>query len=115
LEIHAAPDGCLVRKRISAWYSERNCALCSTPLNGSDWIQRQPGVLTPDGTTTRLWEEIPAGELPQVLATHRPVCWKCQASETLRRERPDLVIDRDFEILAADNPHPDVPRPKWLH
>jgi hypothetical protein len=32
--------------------------------------------------------------LPEVFLTYAPVCWDCHIAETLRREHPELIVDR---------------------
>jgi hypothetical protein len=44
----------------------------------------------------RPWEEVPAETLPDVLASHRPVCFDCYVSETFRRDHPELVLDNPW-------------------
>jgi hypothetical protein len=42
------------------------------------------------------WQEVAPETLPQVLATHRPVCFDCYVAETFRRQHPELVIDNPW-------------------
>jgi hypothetical protein len=48
--------------------------------------------MSPDGRTME-WGEVRVEDLPEVLRTHRPVCWNCHVAESFRRQYPDLVID----------------------
>jgi len=48
--------------------------------------------MTPSGSTLE-WRDIRPEFVPDVLNTHRAVCWDCHVAETFRRTRPDLVID----------------------
>ena len=59
--------------------------LCGWPLGDI------PSLLGPDGTIIE-WTEVPAARLLELLATHRPVCWKCHVVEDLHREHPELVV-----------------------
>src|SRR6266508_5447295 len=55
-QIEAAPDGCLVRQRWSEWYRDSRCALCGREIGEIHWIDRKPGLLTPDSKTID-WSE----------------------------------------------------------
>ena len=90
-QIEEAPDGCLVREKLAAWYADGRCALCGRSIGQIRWIDRKPGLLTPDSKTVD-WSEIAPEELPAVLATHKPVCWNCHLSESFLRRYPDRVV-----------------------
>ena len=36
-------------------------------------------------------------QLPEIFATHQPVCWNCHIAESFRRLHPELVTDRPLE------------------
>jgi hypothetical protein len=90
-QIEEAPDGCLVRERLAAWYADARCTLCGHSIGEIRWIDRKPGLLTPDMRTID-WNEIKPEELPAVLATHKPVCWNCHLAESFLRRYPDRVV-----------------------
>src|SRR5450756_2243919 len=46
-QIEEAPDGCLVREKLAAWYADARCALCGRLIGQIRWIDRKPGLLTP--------------------------------------------------------------------
>jgi hypothetical protein len=92
-QIEAAPENCLVRNILAAWYRDKACVFCRKPLGEMHWLEHKPAVLGPEGRT-REWSEIPAPEIPDVLATHQPVCWDCHMAETFRRQFPELVTER---------------------
>lgn len=91
-QIEAAPSDCLVRTQVTRWYTDKTCALCGKPLGAIDWTERKPAVMAPSGRTFE-WRDIRPETLPDVLTTHRAVCWDCHVAEEFRRARPDLVID----------------------
>jgi hypothetical protein len=101
-QIESRPDDCLVRTVVSEWYEDKSCAVCGKPLGEVDWYERKPAVMDQSGTA-RPWPDVPPETLPQVLATHRPVCFDCYVAETFRREHPELVLD---------NPWAQAPRPR---
>ncbi len=90
-QIEQAPDGCLVRDRLVQWYKDARCALCGREIGEIHWIDRKPGLLTPDSRTID-WSEIAAEQLPAVLSTHKPICWNCHVAESFLRQYPDRVV-----------------------
>jgi hypothetical protein len=66
---------------------------CGSPLGHIDWHERKPALMRPDGNTIE-WHEILPEHLPDVLATHRAVCWNCHIVEGFRRQYPELVVER---------------------
>jgi len=91
-QIEAAPQDCLVSTIISKWYEGRKCVFCGKLFRERKWHDQKPALIGADRKTVQ-WDEIPAERLPEVLETHRPVCWTCHIAETFRREQPDLVSD----------------------
>jgi hypothetical protein len=96
-----SPEHCLVRRMLAEWYRERSCALCGKGFARVDsydhevvwWYDKKPALLSPDGRIVT-WHDLPVETLPDVLATHRAVCWDCVIVDTLRRIRPDRVVMR---------------------
>jgi hypothetical protein len=91
-QIECAPDGCLVRERLEAWYRDTECALCKMSIGQIHWFDYRPGVLTPERHALS-WEEIPPKDLPVALATDQPICSDCLVAESFREKFPDRVID----------------------
>ncbi len=75
-QIEAAPEDCTVRAIVTKWYDDKNCALCGKAIGKIDWLKHKPGVLRPDRKTA-LWSEFRPEMLPEVMATHQPICWDC--------------------------------------
>ena len=92
-DLEAAPHDCLARTIASDWYAGKVCVYCRRPFGELHWHDHAPAVLGADGIT-RQWKDLPAETLPEVMATHYPVCWNCHIAETFRREHADLVIER---------------------
>jgi len=92
-QIEAAPESCLVRNILACWYRGKSCVYCGRPLEAHT-LEHKPCLLSPAQHTLE-WKEVVPEQIPQVLATHRPVCWNCHISETFRRQFPDLVTDRE--------------------
>ncbi|HEY3122926.1 MAG TPA: hypothetical protein VGK70_02565 [Thermoanaerobaculia bacterium] len=91
-EIECAPDGCLVRERLEAWYRDSECALCGMAIGPIRWFQYRPGLLTPERRALS-WEEVPSKDLPAALATDQPICSDCLVAESFREKFPDRVLD----------------------
>jgi hypothetical protein len=79
--IAAAPEEFLVVTIVSRWYQGKTCVCCGKPLGRiTPWAHR-PCLLSPDREISE-WKDIPAENIPRVLATHAPVCWTCLVAET---------------------------------
>jgi hypothetical protein len=92
-EIAAAPDGCLLRLRLAAWYQDKTCALCGKPFHDVHAWEHRPALLGPDRTPLT-WDGVRAEQLDEILATHQPICWDCEVVEWLYRNHPELVVER---------------------
>ena len=95
-EIEAAPQDCLVRTILTRWYAVKSCFYCGKPLSEMHWLEHKPTLMSPDRTSFE-WADIPAQNLPEVLATHKAVCWNCHIAESFRRRYPHLVVDRPWK------------------
>jgi hypothetical protein len=95
LQVEAWPEECLVGNMVKEWYRDKKCVFCGTGFEEDYWLEHKPALLGPDGKT-REWAEVRPELLPDVLSTHKPVCWNCHIAETFRREHPELVVDRDY-------------------
>ena len=94
-QIEAAPDGCRVRALLEQWYAGESCLLCGKPFHRLELGDHKPALMSAD-RVTREWREIAPLELPDVLATHHPVCWDCHVVETLYRTHPELPVERPW-------------------
>ena len=95
-QIEIGPANCLVWNIVSQWYEERNCALCHKPIGRLHHLDHAPALLGPDSKTAE-WKDFRPEQLPDVFSKYQPVCWNCHVTETFRRLRPELVVDRAFE------------------
>jgi hypothetical protein len=93
-QIEESPGECLVWNIVTRWYEGKSCAYCKRPFGHINWHEHRPALKGPDGKTVQ-WTEVEAQHLPDVLATHQPVCWDCHIAESLRRQHPELVTDRE--------------------
>ncbi len=92
-QIEASPTGCLVRTMLDQWYAGSTCAVCGKEIGAIDWYKHKPALMAPDRRTVE-WNDVPAETLPEVLATHFPVCWDCHVVESLVREHPERIVVR---------------------
>jgi len=92
-EIEASPEDCLVRHLLTQWYAGKNCVLCGKPIGEIEWADHKPALMSPDHATVQ-WRDVPAERVPEVLATHQPVCWNCHIVNSVMRGHPELVTDR---------------------
>lgn len=92
-QFEADPENCLVWNIVSKWYEGKNCVLCHKPIGGIHHVDHAPALLGPDFKTTE-WKRFRPEQLPDVFATHQPVCWNCHVAETFRRLHPELVVER---------------------
>jgi hypothetical protein len=107
-EIEAAPHDCLVRVRLGDWYGGKSCALCREPFGTIRWAEAKPGLLSPEGAAL-FWEDVPPEQLPETLATHRPVCCDCVVAERFRQRFGDLVTDRTRAGEGLSDPSRPAP------
>lgn len=95
-QIERAPADCLVRTVVTKWYEGKACAVCQKPLDDIDWLERKPGLIGSTGKA-RPWPDIPAEQLPDALASERPICFDCYVAATFRQEHPELVVDNPWK------------------
>lgn len=95
-QIQEAPEDCLVWNIVTKWYEGQECVYCHKPFGHLDWHDHRPALMDA-GRKTVQWNEVTAETLPDVLATHWPVCWDCHIAESFRREHPDLVVERPIK------------------
>jgi hypothetical protein len=99
-EIQMDPAECLVRNMVKEWYRGKSCAYCQRPFGEIHWHDRKPALLAPDRSSMQ-WNEVAAQKLPEVFATHLPICWNCHSAETSRRRHPEMVTERRWERNAS--------------
>jgi len=95
-QIEAAPGGCLLRNFVSRWYQGETCIYCQRPFREIQWYDHPPALVDVDLKTVQ-WTEVAPEKLPEIFATHWPVCWNCHVAQAFRREHPELVVDRPWK------------------
>ena len=96
-QIEAAPEDCLVRHILTQWYEGKTCALCGKPIDEIQWADHKPALLNGEHKTV-LWQDVPAEQVPDVLATHQAVCWNCHIVNSMILQHPELVVDRSRHV-----------------
>jgi len=94
-QIELAPEGCLVRTIVTKWYEGKKCAICGRLIHEVEWMGHKPALLDPEQRTV-YWDAVAAEKLPEYFTTHQPLCWDCHVAQTLRREHPELVVERPW-------------------
>jgi len=79
--VATAPEEFLVLTILSKWYRDKTCICCGRPLGQIVRWAHKPCLMSPDLQILE-WKNIPAENIPPVLATHAPVCWICLVAET---------------------------------
>ncbi len=95
-QIEADSENCLVWRIVSRWYEGKKCVLCHKPFGPLRHLDHAPALLAPDRNTVE-WTDVHPEQLPAVFSTYQPLCWNCHVTETFRRARPELVVDREYE------------------
>lgn len=98
-QVYAAPENCLLRNIVAAWYEGKRCAVCNGAIGAIVWHERPPALWSPDGTTKE-WTNVAPEELPQIFATHAPLCWTCHLAMSFRREHPELAFERPYPVAT---------------
>ncbi len=103
-QIGSSPENCLVRTLLTNWYKGKSCVFCGKAFQQIDsydheailLYDQKPGLISPEGKIVK-WLDVSVETLPQLLTTHKPVCWNCLIAETFRHQHPELVVDRSWK------------------
>jgi hypothetical protein len=93
LQVELSPEDCLVRNILTSWYAGKHCVSCGRKFSEIHALDHKPALLDDQGETVE-WNEFAPETIPDVLATHYPVCWDCHITESFCRKHPELVVDR---------------------
>jgi hypothetical protein len=98
-QIEADPENCLVWNIVSKWYEGKKCVFCHKTFGELRHVDHAPALLDADHKTVE-WRELRPEQLPEVFATHGPVCWNCHLAATFRRLHPELLVDRGRKLVG---------------
>jgi hypothetical protein len=87
-QIDLSPLGCPIRDLLASWYMGKACVLCGRPFGNFSSFDR-PALLSPEGNVVEC-EAVRPEAVPDVLYTHKPVCWDCKGNER-RSGDPEMV------------------------
>ena len=79
-QIEASPEDCMIKKRLETWYEGKACSCCDKGIGPILWREHKPALMSPDHRLLQ-WEDVPAEEMTEVLATHQPICGTCNFAE----------------------------------
>jgi hypothetical protein len=96
MDLDVAPEGCLVSGVLMHWYRDKDCVYCGKAFPELHWVDHRPALLSAGGNLLG-WDEVTLDQLPNVLQTHRPVCWDCYIAQDFRVHHPDLVVFRPWQ------------------
>ncbi len=82
-----------MRTQVSRWYEGKACVYCKKVFGEVPWAAHRPALLDSQGNLVE-WGDLHVEKLPEILATHWPVCWDCLVLEAVRRKHPELVTYR---------------------
>lgn len=95
-QLLADPEAHSVWRLASKWYEGKTCAYCGRPISELSHLDHSPGLVSFDGKIIE-WDQLRPEDLPEQLASARPVCWNCTIVESFRKEHPELVVDRPWK------------------
>jgi hypothetical protein len=93
-QIETAPAETSPRTIAAHFFMVERCAICTKPIEAPGRVTLQPGFMDPATHKVRRWNEVAPQDLPQAIATWRPLCANCTLAETFRQRFPDRVTDR---------------------
>jgi hypothetical protein len=95
-ELVADPEAHSVWTLAAKWYQGKTCSYCGRPITELSHLDHSPGLVSFDGKIIE-WDQLQPEDLPEQLASARPVCWNCTVVESFRKEHPELVVDRPWK------------------
>jgi len=93
LQVELSPEDCLLRNILTRWYEDKHCVSCGRQFGEIRWSDHKPALLSPEGKTVE-WRELAPEKVPELLATHFPVCWDCRITESFCREHAEMIVNR---------------------
>lgn len=93
-QIAIAPHDTRATAILAHFFEGKRCVVCGRDIPPVHAAEQHPGLRYPATGAILSWADIPAEHIPDVLATHEPVCASCQVNERFRQRFPDLVTDR---------------------
>jgi hypothetical protein len=82
-QIAADPENCLLWNIVSNWYLGRSCACCHQRFGTLHRLDHAPALMREDHTTIE-WDQVRPEQIPEILATLKPICWNCYLAANVR-------------------------------
>ncbi|PYR92426.1 MAG: hypothetical protein DMF84_13020 [Acidobacteria bacterium] len=92
------PHDAATTAALKHYFEGKQCASCGRTIPPVHAGELRPGLLNTNTHEAMTWDAIPAANLSATLASHVPICSNCLTIETLRRQHPELVVDRHRTI-----------------
>jgi hypothetical protein len=92
------PHDAATTAQLQHFFEGKPCAACSRPIPPVHVGELRPGLLNTNTHEATTWADIPVANLSTTLESHVPICSNCVVIETLRRQHPELVVDRHRTI-----------------
>jgi hypothetical protein len=105
-EIAREPKRTTTFQMMAEWYAGKQCAICKRDIPPLSHFALEAGLMSPSSAgVTIAWVDVPAQQLPAMLATHLPVCSSCHLMTWFQHEHPELVVDRHRAQENAPTAH----------
>jgi hypothetical protein len=92
------PHDAATTAQLKHFFEGKPCSACSRPIPAVHAGELRPGLVNSSTHQSVAWADIPSANLSTTLQSHVPICSNCLVIETLRRQHPELVVDRHRPI-----------------
>src|SRR4051812_7576312 len=93
-QIETAPDETTPKVIAAHFFKTERCAICTRPIEPPSSHALQPGFMDPVTHHVETWNELRPQDLPEAIATRRPLCSNCTRAESFRQRFPERSTDR---------------------
>lgn len=89
-----------IMAQLTQFFEGKPCTACSRPIPSVYDGELRPGLLNASTHEAIAWDDIPAANLSTTLESHVPICSNCLSLEMVRRQHPELAVDRHRPVDA---------------
>jgi hypothetical protein len=93
-QIEKAPSETQPKTIASHFFAGLRCTICQRPIEPPSSLTLQPGFMDPVTHTVQKWDEVAPQDLPDAIASRRPLCSNCTLAESFRQRFPEKVVER---------------------
>jgi hypothetical protein len=93
-QIETAPEETSPKAIAAHFFKTERCAICAQSIEPLSSLALQPGFMDPVTHKVESWNELQPQDLPQAIASRRPLCANCTLAEGFRQRFPERVTDR---------------------